>query len=208
MLQACRLAGRLCLAALTLIVTVPERTSPAAQRVPRRVPVNVAANPISTLFAALSVCRDALPERDRWRIAGVIHQQSQRYGYDPLFVLALIEVESSCVPEARGRQGAVGLIQVKPSTAQAMADDAGVRWHGPASLTRPLVNVQLGLHYLAHLERRFRDPRVAIAAYNLGPRRVSRMPRYRARRTTYVRKVLARYDALLLEHTDTPPRVS
>ena len=83
---------------------------------------------MATLFAALSGCRASLSERERWRVAGVIHQESQRYGYDPLFVVALAQIESTCRPTARSHRGAVGLIQVRPSIARAVAEDAGLRW--------------------------------------------------------------------------------
>lgn len=157
-------------------------------------------NPVGMLFVALSRCRAELPERERWRIAGVIHHESQRYGYDPLFVLAIVEVESTCLPTARSRQGAVGLIQLKPSIARAVAEEAGVRWQGTKMLIRPAFNVHLGLGYLSQLEKRFRDSHLALAAYNLGPKRVARMPHHRARRTEYVRKVLSRYEALLAQN--------
>jgi soluble lytic murein transglycosylase-like protein len=67
-------------------------------------------------------------------------------------------------------------------------------------LTKPLFNVHLGLRYLTQLEKRFGDPYLAVAAYNVGPTRVARMPRHRARATGYVRKVLSRYEALLAQH--------
>jgi soluble lytic murein transglycosylase-like protein len=67
-------------------------------------------------------------------------------------------------------------------------------------LRTPALNLHLGLRYLSQLEKRFRDPYLAIAAYNLGPTRVARMPRHRARRADYVRKVLARYETLLATH--------
>ena len=169
-------------------------------RIPRPVRVERRSYPVSTLFAALSGCRASLSERERWRVAGVIHHESQRYGYDPLFVVALAAVESTCLPTARSRHGAVGLIQLRPSVARAVAQDAGLRWRGAQMLTKPLFNVHLGLRYLTQLEKRFGDPYLAVAAYNLGPKRVARMPRQRARATEYVQKVLSRYEALLAQH--------
>jgi len=173
-----------------------------------RVRTHTVPNPVAMLFRAVSRCRPSLPERERWQIAGVIHRESQRWGYDPLFVVAMADVESSCSPTARGR-GGVGLIQLKPSTARAVAKAAGLRWRGSAMLTKPVVNVQLALRYLAELETRFRDPHLAIAAYNLGPKRVARMPQQRARTAQYVRKVLERYEANLTRHRaerhDIPP---
>jgi soluble lytic murein transglycosylase len=157
-------------------------------------------DPVNVVFRALSHCRPQLHARRRWGIAGAIHKESQRYGYDPLFVVALVEVESACLPTARSEDGAVGLIQLLPATARALSDEVGLRWRGVRTLRTPALNLHLGLRYLSQLEKRFRDPYLAIAAYNLGPTRVARMPRHRARRAEYVRKVLARYEALLATH--------
>jgi soluble lytic murein transglycosylase-like protein len=152
---------------------------------------------VREIFAALTRCRALIPESVRWRIAGTIADESSRYGYDPLFVLAMIEVESTCRPRARSSMGAIGLIQVKPSTARAVAKRVGMRWEGARMLERPSVNVRLGLRYLWDLERRFQDPQVALAAYNLGPTRVARMTPAHARRARYVRRVVSRYENLL-----------
>ncbi|HXQ22463.1 MAG TPA: lytic transglycosylase domain-containing protein [Candidatus Acidoferrales bacterium] len=184
-------------AAVALVCTVPNSLGFADLAV-RSAATTQEDNPVRTLFTAVSRCAARLSERDRWRIAGVIHRESQRYGYDPLFILAMAEVESGCSPTARSEDGAVGLIQVRPATARAVADEAGMRWNGAEMLTDPFVNVQLGLRYLAQLEKRFHDPHLAIAAYNLGPKRVARMPAQRARTAVYVQKVLARYELLLV----------
>lgn len=156
--------------------------------------------PVSALYNAVSACRPSLPELDRWRIAGVILHQSELHGYDPLFVLAMVQVESTCSPTARSPKGAVGLIQIKPSTARGVAKEAGLPWLGADMLTRPTFNVQLGLRYLKSLEAQFRDPYLAVAAYNLGPARVARMPRKHARQVRYVRDILALYEDLRTQH--------
>jgi soluble lytic murein transglycosylase-like protein len=182
---------------------VGEGTNPdqvrAAERIEPDRPASAASPPnlVWLLFSELSHCRRSLPEHARWRIAGAIHDQSRRYGYDPLFVLAMIVVESTCSPSARGPKGALGLIQVKPETARAISREAGMTWSGAAMLIRPTVNLQLGLHYLSTLENRLNDPYLALAAYNMGPTRIAGMGRPQARRTRYVRKVLAQYDELL-----------
>ncbi|HVO26617.1 MAG TPA: transglycosylase SLT domain-containing protein [Candidatus Margulisiibacteriota bacterium] len=202
-----RLPTFCCCSYLILTVLVPGGREPVGRADTLSRPARVArpSNPVGTLFAALSQCRRGLSERERWRIAGVIHRESQRYGYDPLFVVALAAVESTCLPTARSRHGAVGLIQIRPSVARAVAQDAGVRWRGDHMLTKPLFNVHLGLRYLTQLEKRFGDPYLAMAAYNLGPTRVSGMSRHRAKTTQYVQKVLSRYETLLAQHR---PRVS
>ena len=152
--------------------------------------------PSEVLYRALSQCGTPLSENDRRRIADVIAVESRRHGYDPLLVFAIVQTESTCRPTARSRAGAVGLMQIKPTVARAVADAAGMRWQGAHTLTRPAVNVPLGLRYLRQLEEQLGDPYRAMAAYNLGPGRVAKMSRHQARKVRYVRRVLARYDDL------------
>jgi soluble lytic murein transglycosylase-like protein len=159
--------------------------------------LSAAPDPVGEVFSAVSRCRRTLPEADRWEIARVVYEQSGQYGYDPLFIIAMMEIESTCSPVARGPQGAIGLIQLRPETARAVAREIGLTWRGTQMLTRPSVNVLLGLRYLWKLERQFKDPYVAVAAYNLGPTRVQQMSRARARDARYVRKIMARYEDIL-----------
>jgi soluble lytic murein transglycosylase-like protein len=162
-------------------------------------------NAVALLFRELSRCRRSLPENVRWHIAGAIHDQSRSYGYDPLFVVAMVKVESTCSPSAVGPKGAVGLIQLDPRTARAVSREVGLAWSGAAMLTRPVVNLRLGLHYLWTLEQRLNDPYVALAAYNMGPGRVAGMGRRQARETRYVRKVFDHYEELLKQGAPRVP---
>jgi soluble lytic murein transglycosylase-like protein len=98
----------------------------------------------------------------------------------------------------RSPKGAVGLMQVMPTTARAVARQAGLRWDGVWSLEHPAVNVRLGVRYLAHLESRYRSRHRALVAYAAGPLRAERLPA-RIGRSPYVRRVLARYERLLAE---------
>jgi soluble lytic murein transglycosylase len=148
------------------------------------------------LIISLNQCTAPLSPLERWRLASIIHRESQQGGYDPLFVVALIQVESGCARRARGPQGSVGLLQIQPATARKLARDAAIPWPGAHALTSAATNIRLGVQYLAQLENKFRDPLVAMAAYNMGPGRVARMSRQRARGASYVRRVLARYEAL------------
>jgi hypothetical protein len=152
---------------------------------------------VSMLASALEDCPNALPTRQRWRIARIINDESEEHGYDPLFIIALVQVESGCSTTARGGD-ALGLVQLLPSTAREVARRAGVPWRGERTLTEPSSSIQLGLRYLIELEEQFDgDAYRAVAAYNLGPARVAHMSSWRAQRTQYVRKILSRYEQLL-----------
>lgn len=154
-----------------------------------------AGDPVKTVADALTGCSTRLSRDDRWRIARVIQEESLQYGYDPLFITALVQVESGCSPTARGG-GAIGLTQLLPSTARRVAQRAGVPWHGPDTLKDPLANVRIGVRYLSELEEMLDCPYRAVAAYNMGPAPVLHMSTHRARRVGYVRKILARYEQL------------
>jgi soluble lytic murein transglycosylase-like protein len=188
------------LAGAAVILAVLASAAPAQAPRPAKVSAEAEtpSNPVEGLSDALSRCKPNLSERTRWKIAGVVHREAQRYGYDPYFVLAMMEVESTCTPNARGTHGAIGLIQVRQPTAQEMAKEAGLRLV-KVDLTEPAINLRLGLRYLWKLERQFNDPYLAMVAYNMGPARVGQMSRGRARQYRYVRKILHRYERILDE---------
>jgi len=188
--------------AFLLVLSSWPQTGALADGVPTTASQEQTSHPVSDLFNALSRCQVPLNEGERWRLAGAIHQESRRHGYDPLFVMAMIQVESGCSPTARGERGGVGLVQIKPSTARAVAKDAGLPWYGSETLTRPALNVELALLYLAQLEEQFGDPYLAMVAFNRGPARVGRMSPQRARGARYVKKIMARYEDLTDEAAD------
>lgn len=116
----------------------------------------------------------------------VIEEMADRYELDPLLVAAVVEVESSFRPEVGSHKGAVGLMQLLPST-------AGM---SRSQLQDPETNVEAGAKYLDYLRERFdEDLPLTLAAYNAGPTVVSRVggiPPYPETRD-YVEKVLGRY---------------
>lgn len=153
-------------------------------------------DPIPVVVSALADCANRLSVKQRWSLARIINDESVEHGYDPLFVTALMQVESECLPTARGGD-ALGLVQLLPSTAREVAQRLGMPWRGERTLTEPASNITIGLHYLSQLEDQLGDPYRAMAAYNMGPARVIGMSVARARQTQYVRKVLRRYERLL-----------
>lgn len=112
---------------------------------------------------------------------------SDLYGLDPLLVAAVVETESGFHPHAVSPKGALGLMQVLPSTGS---------MYGVANLTDPAANLTAGARYFADLLEYFSgDLELAIAAYNAGPgnvRRYGGVPPFQETRS-YVRKVLDAY---------------
>lgn len=110
-------------------------------------------------------------------VAEVLIEESRRTGLALDLILALIHVESSGRAGARSHAGAIGLMQLLPPTAEEVALQIELDWHGPKTLEDARANVRLGVTYLAGLIERFGDVPTALAAYNWGPTRVSRFQR-------------------------------
>jgi soluble lytic murein transglycosylase-like protein len=112
-------------------------------------------------------------------------------GIDRLLLTALVRQESNFNPTITSRAGARGLTQLMPGTARFL----GLRVDAKRKIDErvdPVKNLDAGARYLKEQLLRFRKTRLALAAYNAGPRPVIRyrgLPPYRQTRT-YVRKVV------------------
>jgi soluble lytic murein transglycosylase-like protein len=111
--------------------------------------------------------------QDPGQIAREIVQISHQEGIDPVFVASIIATESSFRTQARSRVGALGLMQLRPSTAREVLRKSESRHRALGPLTEPTMNIRLGISYYKELERRFRGSRaLALSAYNWGPTNV------------------------------------
>jgi soluble lytic murein transglycosylase len=93
---------------------------------------------------------------------------------DPALLAAVIESESKFNPNARSSAGAVGLMQLTPSTAKGIAQYTGGSRFRVSDLTNPDINIRYGAWYLGHLLSKYGDERLALAAYNAGQENVDR----------------------------------
>jgi soluble lytic murein transglycosylase len=87
---------------------------------------------------------------------------------DEYLVAALIREESRYDPDAVSWAGAVGLMQLMPSTARRMNRGLLVHIRDSSELVDARTNIYLGTHYLAGLVKEFNELPFAIAAYNAG----------------------------------------
>jgi len=130
-----------------------------------------------------------------------VDEEAAARGLDPRLVKAVIQAESGWNHRAVSRKGAMGLMQLMPATAVALAVDDP--WD-------EVENVRGGTVYLAELVERFGDLTLALAAYNAGPTAVERyggVPPY-AETRSYVRRVLSLYhgrEVGAAELAATPP---
>jgi soluble lytic murein transglycosylase-like protein len=122
------------------------------------------------------------------RAAGAANVQAE-------LVRAVIVVESGFNPRAISRRGAIGLMQLLPSTA---------RRYGAFNAFDPEQNIHAGARYLADLITRYGKDKLelVLAAYNAGENAVARyggrVPPYKETRA-YVPNVLRMYRALLVQ---------
>jgi len=99
-----------------------------------------------------------------------VEDAARRSGLSPSLVYAVLRQESLYQPWAVSSAGAVGLMQLLPSTAKITARREGLPRPSRSTLLDPADNVTLGAATLAELIERF-DGQVllALAGYNAGP---------------------------------------
>jgi soluble lytic murein transglycosylase-like protein len=124
---------------------------------------------------------------DRDGVEKLVSEAAERHRIDPALIRAVIETESNWNPSAVSRKGAVGLMQLIPTTAQRFGVD---------DLYSPQQNVDAGVKYLKTLLERYNgNLDLALAAYNAGEGAVDRahgVPSFRETRN-YVQRVQNAY---------------
>jgi hypothetical protein len=105
---------------------------------------------------------------------------SHEFELDFRVILAIIDKESGFKPDAVGKSGEVGLMQVMPPTAELVATRLGVEYTPPTrdrygayaslgSLGDPRFNVRIGAKYLRWQIDRYGLNATALRAYNRNP---------------------------------------
>jgi hypothetical protein len=116
--------------------------------------------------------------------ADLIAAAAETHGVDPILVQALIQVESNYKPRARSNKGAMGLMQLMPSTA---------RQYKVRNAYDPAANIAAGVQKLKALIDTWGGVELALAAYNAGEGAVLKfngVPPYRETQN-YVKKILS-----------------
>jgi soluble lytic murein transglycosylase-like protein len=120
-------------------------------------------------------------------IDSAIEEAAVRHNVDPNLVRAVVKVESNFNPNAVSRKGAMGLMQLMPSTARQL------KVKNPFD---PEQNVDAGVRHLKQLLENYGgDVRLTLAAYNAGAGAVARssgVPQY-AETQNYVRRITNLY---------------
>jgi soluble lytic murein transglycosylase len=103
------------------------------------------------------------------RYADTIDRWAAARSLDPYLVASVIRAESRFYPRALSSSGAIGLMQITPTTGQWIAEQMGEKKFVVEDLYEPGQNIRFGTWYLAYLLNRFDgDTESALIAYNAG----------------------------------------
>lgn len=98
----------------------------------------------------------------------IIEDNCDRYNVDYSLVFAICNAESGFVATKTSPKGAMGLMQIMPSTAVFIASELGYENFSVESLYSPEINIQFGVYYLSYLSKKFDTTQQVICAYNAG----------------------------------------
>lgn len=149
-----------------------------------------------------------LPEKEVRTIAKEVEDMGQKFGHDPLLLVAVIYTESSIRPHVKSHVGAHGLMQLMPDTGKELTKQVTempkvLGYTESEEMEVPTYreiegNIQLGTLYLTKLMMRYKNLEDAICAYNLGPSLFEKRKKEGGSMPVkYVSKILTTYNFLL-----------
>jgi soluble lytic murein transglycosylase len=113
-------------------------------------------------------------QRYPFQYRAIVRGHARNYRLEPALLAAVIYAESKFHADAVSASGAIGLMQLLPSTAHGIAQHTGGSKFRTADLYDPEINVRYGAWYLRHLIDKYGDEQEALAAYNAGQNNVDR----------------------------------
>lgn len=131
-------------------------------------------------------------------ITEAIMKQSNKNKIDPWMVTAVISGESSFNPNAVGPVGEIGLMQLRPKSAEWIAMKLDMKWKGAKALKNPVYNIEIGVAYLGYLKKRYspQEGHLYLAAYNMGETSLLRLLSKKIRPNVYKLHVMKNYLAI------------
>lgn len=149
------------------------------------------------IFKAIEDFQIGFKDEEVGRLTEVIYNESKRYEYDPMFILAIILTESSFKKGQESPVGARGLMQVVPFVGKDLAERTGVEWQGSQTLFEPETNIKLGTFHFFEQILKFGDIKKALLAYNMGEARLRGLIRQdKPLPKAYLNRVLENYKML------------
>lgn len=142
----------------------------------RRLTLLVVVAAAAAFVAYLFVAEPPWFERLRYplRYAEYVRVHARENNLDPALLAAVIYQESKFRADAQSSSGAIGLMQLTPSTAEGIAIRTGGSQFRTSDLYNPEINIRYGAWYLGNLFRKYGNERLVLAAYNAGQGNVDR----------------------------------
>lgn len=132
---------------------------------------------IQKIMAIIDNFNQEMPSSKKYEIADEIYKMSMKYNnLDVDLICATISHESALTwnPKVKSEAGAMGLMQVMPTTGLYIASYEGITWTDPEEvLYNPIYNIQIGCRYLSSLIEFFDDVDAGLAAYNGGQKKAA-----------------------------------
>jgi len=149
------------------------------------------------IFQAIEDFQVGFSAQEKIDLARVIFEESRKYNYDPMLIMAVILTESSFKKGQVSNAGARGVMQVMPDIGRDLAAKTGMRWRGSDQLFDPVTNIRLGTLHLFEQILKFKDVKKGLIAYNLGETRLrGRLRENKPLPGQYVRRVWENYNML------------
>lgn len=100
----------------------------------------------------------------------IVFEAAEQNNLERTLIFSVIKIESGFNEKAKSKKGALGLMQITPSTGEYIAKMLNVKQY---DLLQPETNVKFGCYYLKYLINRFKNTETALCAYNAGESTVS-----------------------------------
>ena len=131
------------------------------------------------------------------KVARQILESAKKYELDPVFLMAIIQYESSFNPTRMGGMGEIGLMQIKPATAEWISDLYNLDYKDSKTLLEPVNNIKIGAALVDKLRHQFEsESRLYLSAYNVGAKKLRTLVSNKITPKVYVIAVMRRYIAM------------
>jgi len=132
---------------------------------------------------------------DSEKLTNTLVSVGRRFNEDPVFLLAVIKTESKFNQNAIGSVGEVGLMQIRPETAEWICAKYNIAWKGAEALKDPSYNVLVGSFYFQYLKNTLNKSKPVryITAYNTGLGTLKKMSPEKLQQREYFTRVITNY---------------
>jgi soluble lytic murein transglycosylase len=131
---------------------------------------------IQKIMAIIDRYNPAMSSEKKYAVADEIYKMTIKYPNLKVdLICATITHETALTwrPDVKSPVGAIGLMQIMPTTGAILAADEGIHWTKPEQVLRdPIINIRLGCRYLSMLISQY-ELDGGLAAYNGGEKRAA-----------------------------------